>query len=443
MDQWKWFYPGLRVKRWVALIVLGVLLFSLGAVFIIGKNIPFNFYTFVTRYIRQGVFGFSLVFAGIFIAIYAAKRLNKRIVSLFLPAGDDTKLIDLLYNEMLLSKGLKIVVIGGGTGLHSLLRGLKEYTSNITAIVTVSDDGGSSGRLRDELHILPPGDIRQCIAALADSESTMIELFSGRFKGDGPLHGHSVGNLLLAAMTELKGGDFNQAVQELSKVLAVRGQVLPSTVENVTLCAEMEDGMIVRGESNVTGNPAKINRVFLSPADVRALPDAIEAVAAADLIVIGPGSLYTSIIPNLLVRDITIALRRSKAVKIYVCNVMTQPGETDGYSASDHASRIIKLLGRNSIGHIVLNSRYPSRLLSKYEAEGARPVRVDRENLEKLGIRRLVVEDLVSEEELVRHDPKKLAETIFNIARETLPASTATRAFDLDKLREKIMNLGI
>lgn len=443
MNQWKWFYPGLRVKRWVALIVLGMLCFSLGMVFIIGKNIPRDFYTFITHYVRQGVFGFSFVFLGVFLAIYAAKRLNKRIIGLFLP-GEDSKLIDLLYNEMLLSKGLKIVVIGGGTGLHSLLRGLKDFTSNITAVVTVSDDGGSSGRLRDELHILPPGDIRQCIAALADSESAMLELFSSRFKGDGPLNGHSVGNLLLAAMAELKGGDFNSAVQELSKVLAVRGRVLPSTVENVTLCAEMEDGLIVRGETNITNSPAKINRVFLQPADAGALPEAIQAIHGADLIVIGPGSLFTSIIPNLLVRDITHAIRRSHARKIYVCNVMTQPGETDGYTASGHAARIIKRLGRNSIDYIVLNSKYPSRALAKYEAEGASPVRVDRENLEKLGIKNLVIDDLVSEEELVRHDPHKLAGCIFKIAREALPsAGAAIRPFELEKLREKFVNLGI
>jgi len=442
MDQWKWFYPGLKFKRWVALIVLGVLIFSLGAVFEIGKNIPRDFYTLVTTYVKQGVIGISLVVLGIYLMVYGTKKLNKRIVGLFLPDGDN-RLIDLLFEDMLLSKGLKVVVIGGGTGLHSLLRGLKEFTSNITAIVTVSDDGGSSGRLREELHMLPPGDIRQCIAALAASETSVLELFTSRFKGDGPLHGHSVGNLLLAAMTELKGGDFYKAIQELSKVLAVRGKVLPSTIENVTLCAEMSNGMIVRGESNITNDPASVSRVFITPAEVRALPEAIEAIRDADIIVIGPGSLYTSIIPNLLVRDLLNALHHTKAPKIYVCNVMTQPGETDGYTASDHALRIIKLLGKNMIDYIVLNNKYPSRLLKKYEAEGAYPVKVDQEKISKLGIRRTVMEDLVSETELVRHDPNKLAWCILNIAREAVPSTGLTsRAFELEKLRERLMKLG-
>ena len=443
MNQWKWFYPGLKFKRWVALVVVGVLIFSLGAVFEIGKNIPRDFYSFVTSYVRQGVIGVSLIVIGIYMIVYGLKRLNKRIIGLFIPEADN-KLVDLLFEDMLLSKGLKIVVIGGGTGLHSLLRGLKEYTSNITVIVTVSDDGGSSGRLREELHMLPPGDIRQCIAALAASETSVLELFSSRFKGDGPLHGHSVGNLLLAAMTEIKGGDFYKAIQELSKVLAVRGQVLPSTVENVTLCAEMTNGMIIRGESAITNDPAAVGRVFLSPANVRALPEAIEAIREADLIIIGPGSLYTSIIPNLLVHDILTALRRAPAPTVYVCNVMTQPGETDGYTASDHALRIIKLLGRDAIDYIVLNNKYPSRLLAKYEAQEQRPVKVDREKLVKLGIKRIVMEDLVSEEALVRHDPNKLAWCILKIAREAVPSSgLATRAFELEKLRERLTKLGI
>ncbi|HOO55891.1 MAG TPA: YvcK family protein [bacterium] len=443
MNRWKWFYPGLKVKRWVALIVLGVLIFSLGMVFIIGKNLPREFYLFVTSYVRQGIIGFSLVLLGIICAIKGTKKLNKRIIGLFLPEGDH-RLLDMLYEDMLLSKGINIVVIGGGTGLHSLLRGLKEYSSNITAIVTVSDDGGSSGRLRDELNILPPGDIRQCIAALAPLESTMLEVFESRFKGEGPLHGHSVGNLLLAAMTELKDGDFNKAVQELSKVLAVRGRVVPSTVENVTLCAEMSDGMIIRGETNITSCPGSVSRVFLQPSDVRALPEAIQAIRNADLVVIGPGSLYTSIIPNLLVRDILVALRKTAAPKIYVCNIMTQPGETDGYTASDHAARLIKLTGKNSIDYIVLNNKYPSLLLKHYESEDQFPVKVDRENLEKLGIKKLVTSDLVREDELVRHDPKKLAACILEIANEAVPfAGLGTKAYEVDKLRETLMKLRI
>ncbi len=443
MKQWRWFLPGLNIKRWVAIIIAGVLIFSLGMVFVIGKNIPRGFYFFITSYVRQGVFGISLSIIGIALFIYGLRRLNKRILKLFMP-GDDSLLIDMLYRDMILGKGLKIVVIGGGTGLHSLLRGLKKYSSNISAIVTVSDDGGSSGRLRDELNILPPGDVRQCIAALADSETAVAELFSCRFESTGSLKGHSVGNLLLAAMTELKGGDFYQAVKELSKVLAVRGRVLPSTLERVTLCAEMKDGTIIRGESSITSSPAAVSRVFLSPADGRALPEAVEAIMDADLVVIGPGSLFTSIIPNLLVKDLLQPLRRTPAPKVYVCNVMSQPGETDGYSASDHAAQIVKLLGKKSIDYIVLNNKYPSRLLAKYRAEGAEPVEVDRENLERLGISRLVMEDLISEEQLVRHDPDKLAACIMKIARETSPDSVQNiLLYDVEKFRERLMQIGI
>jgi len=424
MYQLKWFTPGLKVKRWMALIVLGVLIFSLGSVFIIGKNIPRNFYTFVTMYIRQGVFGISLALIGIAFIWYGVRRLYGRIYRLMF--GDrGERLLDVLYRDMLKEKGLKIVGIGGGTGLHSLLRGLKKYTSNITAIVTVSDDGGSSGRLRDEMNIIPPGDIRQCIAALADSETAISELFNSRFESEGSLKGHSVGNLLLAAMAELKGGDFYQAIKELSRVLAVSGRVLPSTLERVTLCAELDEGLIVRGETNITKAKGSIKRVFLSPSDGRALPEAIDSIEGADLIVVGPGSLYTSIVPNLLVKDITQALKRASAPIVYVCNVMSQPGETDGFSASDHASRISKLLGGRCIDYIVLNDKYPSRLLDRYRAEGAEPVPVDREKLEKIGVRNIVITDLIQEEELVRHDPAKLASCIIEIARDVAAAAAA------------------
>lgn len=441
MNGLKWFYPGLSVKRWIALIMAGALIFCLGAVFIIGRNIPRDFYFFVTTYVRQGVFGISLAIIGILCVSHGARQLNRRIISLFAPDADDSRLVDLLYRDMLLNKGVKVVVIGGGTGLHSLLRGLKQYTSNITAVVTVSDDGGSSGRLRDEMNIIPPGDIRQCIAALADSETAIHDLFSCRFESGGSLHGHSVGNLLLAAMAELKGGDFYQAIKELSKVLAVRGQVLPSTLERVSLCAENTNGLIIRGESNIT-SAGRIKRVFLSPADCRALPETIEAIAAAEVIVIGPGSLFTSIIPNLLVKDISQALRKATAPKIYVCNIMSQPGETEGFTASDHAAQIVKILGKHSIDYIVLNNKYPSRLLDRYKSEGQTPVVVDRERLEKLGIRHLVASDLIREDELVRHDPKKLADTIMAIARKEVARAKPLQQ-DMEKIREKLMQLGI
>lgn len=417
VKQFKWFYPGLKVKRWITLVIIGVLCFSFGTTFVVGKNVPLSIYAAVKDATgKPGAFGIITAVFGIACIIYGVRRLTVRFINLFMPDGDMQKVVDMMYEEAYLRRGVSIVGIGGGTGLHSLLRGLKKYTSNITAIVTVSDDGGSSGRIRDELNVLPPGDIRQCIAALASSESAMLDLFSSRFKGEGGLKDHSVGNLLLAAMAELKGGDFYQAIQELSKVLAIRGKVLPSTLSNVTLCAEMADGKIVRGESSITGAGATIRRVFMDPADARALPDAVQSIMDADIIVIGPGSLFTSIVPNLLVKDIASALRKTKAKKVYICNIMSQPGETDDYSASDHAAKIINILGKKAIDYIIVNKRFPSKQLQKYERKGQHPVRFNIDNLKKLGVQHVVVEDIIREDELVRHDPEKLAAVIMDIA---------------------------
>ncbi|MFH1537911.1 MAG: gluconeogenesis factor YvcK family protein, partial [bacterium] len=306
MRRLRWFYPGMHVKRHIAMIILGVVIFSTGMVFFIGKNLPRDFYVYVTGFVRQGIAGSIFVILGSYFIIRGIRRLNRRFVNLLSPGGE-SKLLDKMYEEAFLRRGMKIVGIGGGGGMYSLLKGLKEYSSNLTAVVTVADDGGSSGRLREEMNMLPPGDIRQCLAALADSETEMVELFQQRFTGNGALQNHSVGNLLLAAMTEMKG-DFYQAIKELSKVLAVRGTVLPSTLDPVVLCAELADGQIVRGETNVTGSKAAVNRVFLSPSHCRALPEAVRAIMEADAVVIGPGSLYTSIIPNLLVPRIRQAL---------------------------------------------------------------------------------------------------------------------------------------
>ncbi|MEW6201191.1 MAG: gluconeogenesis factor YvcK family protein [bacterium] len=432
----KWFYPGMKVKRYISMVIVGVMIFSMGAVFIIGKNIPRDVYLYVTTYIRQGVVGITLAILGGVLIFYGIRNLNRRFVNLLMPGVAD-RLVDKVYEEAYLQHGVKVVGVGGGTGMHSLLRGLKEYTSNITAVVTVSDDGGSSGQIREEMKILPPGDIRQCLAALADSETAMVELFQKRFKGDGFLKNHTVGNVLLAAMAEMKG-DFYQAVQELSKVLAVRGRVLPSTLDSVTLCAELKDGTIVRGETNVTESLSPVQRVFLSPSNSRALPEAINALQAADAVIIGPGSLYTSIIPNLLVPGIRSAIQKTNALKIYVCNIMTQPGETDSYSAADHAAQIAKILGQNSIDVIIVNRAYPVLFIEKYKEQGATPVEIDIENLRKLGIHRIVQEDLLLEEEVVRHNPKKLAALIITILKEEHRMPPFSIPSELDKWIEKL-----
>jgi uncharacterized cofD-like protein len=310
-------------------------------------------------------------------------------------------------------RGPKIVAIGGGTGLSTLLRGLKECTDNLTAIVTVADDGGSSGRLRRELGLLPPGDFRNCIAALAEAEPLMTLLFQYRFGEGLGLNGHSFGNLFIAAMAGITG-DFGQAIRQSSKVLAVRGRVLPSTMESVMLCAELAEDQEkrsvqhqVQGESRIPKAGAPIERVFLQPDDVRGYGEAMEALLDATLIVVGPGSLYTSILPNLLVKDVTAALRASKALKIYVCNLATQAGETDGYDAADHVRAIYDHVGGGLFDHILVNDNLEVEAPANWNAE---MVKATTHNGYPLWSA-----DLVDPEKPWRHDPKKLAQTIMSI----------------------------
>ena len=268
-------------------------------------------------------------------------KLNTSLLSAFVSPPSDESIVDTIYNYRYLARGPKIVAIGGGTGLPVLLRGLKEYTSNLTAIVTVADDGGCSGRLRRELGVLPPGDVRNCIAALAEAEPLMTRLFQYRFNEGAGLEGHSFGNLFIVAMSDVTG-NFEEAVRETSRVLAVRGQILPSTLCARHACARTEDGEMISGESSITERGTRIEEIFLEPANVQANPEAIRAILEADLIVCGPGSLLTSVLPNLLVDGIRQALAISQATKVYVCNVATQHGETDDFSVSDHFETLVQ-----------------------------------------------------------------------------------------------------
>ncbi len=320
-------------------------------------------------------------------------------------------LIRQISRRYFLRRGPRIVALGGGTGLPVLLRGIKEYTDNITAIVTVADDGGSSGRLRGEFGILPPGDIRNCLVALAETETLMDRLFRYRFGQGKELAGHSLGNLLIAALVDI-AGDFQNAVKEASKVLKVRGQVLPSTLKQVVLHAELADGTLISGESNISHAHAPIKRVFLTPEECPPVPEAIEAIAQADLILLGPGSLYTSVLPNLLVREIATAVKKSRALKCYVCNCMTQPGETTGYTASQHLRAIYDHVGSGWIDFCLVNTQGISQeKRENYAQQGAAPVVVDVPELVKLGVS-LLAADLLEENELIRHDPHKLARAV-------------------------------
>jgi uncharacterized cofD-like protein len=303
----------------------------------------------------------------------------------------------------------RIAVIGGGTGLSTLLRGLKAYTGNLTAIVAVTDDGGSSGMLRKEMGVLPPGDIRNCLVALSEEESAMAQLFTYRFPSVRSLSGHSFGNLFITAMGALSGG-FDKGVERASKVLAIRGRVLPVTLSSVNLQATLEDGRKIKGETKISRATARIKRLSIVPKPPPAAPTVIDAIKKADAIVIGPGSLYTSVIANLLIWGVARAVGSSRAPKIYVCNVMTQPGETSGYSLSDHVKAIESHCGRGILDYCLVNSgSIPKSLSLKYADKDSFPVKIDKENLSGIKVMRA---DMVSDKEFARHDPAKLAAAV-------------------------------
>lgn len=316
------------------------------------------------------------------------------------------------------NKKTKIVVIGGGTGLSTMLRGLKRYPYDITAIVTVADDGGSSGRLRDDYDIPPPGDIRNVIAALSDTEPLVEQMFQYRFTESNDLGGHSLGNLMLTALAEITG-DFSHAIAEMSKVLKVHGKVLPAANRKVMLHAELVDGSIIKGESKIPNAQMPIKRVFLEPDNVKPLPEAIKAIERADFILIGPGSLYTSIIPNLLVQEIGESVKYTKAKKIYICNLMTQKGETIHYRATDHVQAIYQHMGQSCLDAILVNSvDLPSTIKENYKEENAEPVQFDVEKLEKMGLEVIKKDIAVIQSGVVRHESEEIAKWLFEYTKQ-------------------------
>jgi len=316
----------------------------------------------------------------------------------------------MIWKRRQLAQGFRIVVMGGGTGLSTMLRGLKDQTANLTAIVTVADDGGSSGRLRRELGVLPPGDFRNCIVALADAEPLMARLFQYRFGPGSGLDGHSFGNLFIVAMSGITG-NFEEAIREASRVLAVRGQIVPSTLENVTLCAELEDAAHVRGESKISEATLPIRRVYLQPDRPAAFPDAVRAILDADIVIIGPGSLYTSLLPNLLVDGIAKALAATEALRVYVCNVATQPGETDGFRVSDHVRALLNHLRERPIDVVLANNNLTGDIKPEW---GVQHVVADADDLADLGIRTDLF-DVVNPGNALRHSPEKLAAAIMQV----------------------------
>lgn len=364
----------------------------------------------------QETVGSLFVVTGIIAVITSIRKIIKSIAQALLPSREG-ELLNLMYSRGVLNNGPRIVAIGGGTGLSVLLQGLKERTSNLTAIVTVTDDGGSSGRLREQFNVLPPGDIRNCLVALADAEPMMRELFQFRFKeGSTELEGHSFGNLFILAMTKITG-DFEKAVRESSRILNIRGRVIPATLSKVTLTAEHADGTISEGETAISAHSSPIERIALRPEYCRATEEAIIAIERADAIVFGPGSLYTSILPNLLIDDLFKAVVATSVPRIYVCNIMTQPSETSNLESDyRHVDALVRHSCPELVSHVVVNNgRVSHRLLDLYKTQNSFPLKSESQKIRGLGYQ-VVEADLVSGADFIRHNPRKLAKIVTEIA---------------------------
>jgi len=408
-----WLYPGIGVKRWAAVLAAGVLVFGAALFLGIGAAVSYEFLAGVGLGFLRGRYFITGLLVGLGLTTgLVLSYLGLRGVVRFARAAPN---VSRIRSDQLLARGPQVVAIGGGTGLAALLGGLKLFTGNLTAVVTVADDGGSSGLLRRDMGVPPPGDIRNCLVALADDESLLGRLFKYRFT-DGGLRGHSFGNLFLAALTEVTG-DFELAVAESSSVLNVRGRVLPATLEDVQLHAQLEGGEQVAGESTITAHARRPLRVWLSPESPLPLPQSLEAIARAELVVLGPGSLFTSVIPNLLIPGVREALRSTHARVVYVCNVMTQPGETDGFSAADHVDALCRHGAAGLIDVVLVNETPVSADLARaYALQGAEPVAVDDERLERLGVH-VVHAELAAGSNVFRHDPARLSRTLLRMAR--------------------------
>ncbi|SDG49672.1 gluconeogenesis factor YvcK family protein [Desulfosporosinus hippei] len=440
----KWLYPDLKVKRWFILAVLGIFLFATGFS-VMNDGVAIGYAELQFREVIYRLTGSTkhttvptgaiISALGIIAIIVGFKRMLYSIISTVIPENE-VRIVDRIYSRHHLRRGPRIVVVGGGTGLSALLRGLKKYTCNLTAIVTVSDDGGSSGKLRDELGIQPPGDVRNCMVALAETEDTMNTLFSYRFES-GALEGHSLGNLLLAGLTDTFG-DFQKGIEQVSKVFAIRGKVFPTTLEQVVLTADLEDGTRVVGETTIRTTEGKIKRVYLEPSNCAPLPDALKAIEEADLIVLGPGSLYTSVLPNLLVLGLREKIREASAPCVYVCNVMTEKGETDGYKVSDHLQAIIDHCGSGFVDAVLASrGEITAPLLKRYSQEEAAPVMADPKMVHHLGAKYFEA-NLVQERNVVRHDSDRLARELIRLLFRLKPMGERIALIDSYLLTRKL-----
>ena len=399
--------PGIGLKRWMLLGAFGMLMCLLGLAYVFVELVTLRPPDMLPLYLE----GVLLLCGGGLVIYLALFGLYRSVGPLILDSPAINSIANTIYTRRSLARGPRIVAIGGGTGLSVLLRGLKEYTDNITAIVTVGDDGGSSGRLREELGVLPPGDFRNCLVAMSDAESLVGELFQYRFDEGDCLKGHSFGNLFIAAMTGVTQS-FDRALVESSRVLAVHGRIVPATMANLRLSVKLKSGEVIHGESKVVEAQGGIERLMIDPPEAEAHPMAIEALKEAQLIVVGPGSLYTSILPNLMVKGITEAIRSSSATKVYVSNIATQEGETEGYSVIDHHDALTRHTFPGIVDNMLANDN-PRELGPNFFGT---PVRY---NGEPLNGTSLHLQDLIDAAHPVRHDSHKLARSIMEVYHES------------------------
>lgn len=417
MKYFNWLKPGIHIKRWICTGTIGILLVSIGIS-------PYLYVLFKKDIGEMTSFYLLIFFVGISVVVFSVWKLIKSMLALIGVHNFREVLNNKMYEQYGLNKGCKIVVVGGGTGLSVILRGIKKMTTNITAIVTTTDDGGGSGILREDLGMLPPGDIRSCILALADTEEDMQELLQYRFE-EGRLSGQSFGNLFIAALTGVHES-FEKAIAKVHEILAVKGRVVPVTAEDIQLCAELDNGNIIMGESKIVktviDSNSKIKKVFLKPESPMPLDGTIDMIKDADIIILGPGSLYTSIIPNLLITGIKEAILESKAKKIYITNVMTQPGETDQYSVLDHLRAVHKYAGAEIVEYIIVNNeQMPEDILKKYKEDGAEPVTFNNKEarqLKRAGVQIIEGSYVDIKQGYIRHDADKIAETIMALYEE-------------------------
>lgn len=444
-----WLCPGINIKRWLLLFAVGVLMCALGLAFFFNYQIMgtaeellFQMTYMTTGRYSNGLImlaGGVLLLLGFGVMIYGTRRMIFSVVGAVIPDKNGS-LMETIFIQRKLTRGPAITVVGGGTGLSTLLRGMKYITNNCTAVVTSADDGGSSGRLRKELGIIPPGDLRNCLTALADREPLMERLMQYRFQGDSPLAGHCFGNLFIAAMAQAEGG-MAEGLDATSQILKVRGKVVPSTLANIQLQAEMNDGSTVLGESEIPKAHKRIRRMMMLPEDAPAAKAAIKAIEEADVLIFGPGSLYTSVIPNLLVKGIRDAVIKSDAVKIYICNVMTQPGETDFFGAYEHVRALIDHVGVQFLDFVIVNDQeITGEQLLQYNAEGSTPVTPDIEKIRNLGIT-VVPARLISKNDLVRHDPRKLSRVLIALIYRLRLFGKGVQFFDYFFMRQGMRTL--